>query len=173
MSDAAQIWITAVPPFGPDDEGVLIAVDLHSDDPGERLVADLTGAGHEGEEGVFYLLPGDLWARYERTGPRLAVSIAAWPDVLDQAVARNEALRPCLEALNGAGRVDGRMDGRVTLLRREIETDFLAGGDGDGDLGEKPAVLLIESGLPAPASLPELFAAFGRGEAAFAVVNAD
>ncbi|MFJ6138375.1 hypothetical protein [Kitasatospora sp. NPDC092286] len=160
MSDAAQMWITAVPPFGPDERGVLIGIDLQTDDPGQLVISALTDRGHEGEEGVFYLLPDDLWARYERTGDRLAVRVLAWPESIDQQLAGgDDAFR---EAVAGLRR-DDLVDGRVTLLRREIETDFLA--------APEQGVLLVEHA--GRATLPELFAAFEQGETGFAVIGAD
>ena len=160
MNDAAQMWITAVPPFGPTGRGVLIGIDLESEDPGQRTIAALGSLGHEGEEGVFYLLPEDLSARFERTGDRLAVRVLAWPTAIDQALAsHDEAFRAAVSALSSAGLVDGR----VTLLRREIETDF--------STESEQAVLLIET--TGPATLPELFAAFEEGETAFLVLAAD
>lgn len=164
MSDAEQMWVTAVPPFGPDGVGVLLAIDLHTREPGERIVARLTGRGHEGRAGVFHLLPDDLWARYERTGDRLAVSVQAWPAAVEQEVREDGALRTALAALRG----EAAGDGRITLLRREIATDFVP----ESDHGGSQAVLLVEHGQPGPAALAELFAAFGRGEASFAVVDA-
>lgn len=165
MSDAEQMWITAAPPFGPDEAGVLIAIDAAADDPGQRLVAALLDRGHEGEEGVFYLLPDDLRARCERNGGRLAVRLLAWPEVIDQEAERTAELRAAAAALSRTDLVDGR----VTLLRREIETDFLA----DTGPGEKQGVLLIGHANAGPATPADLFAAFDQGDAGFAVVNAD
>ncbi|MEH1015918.1 hypothetical protein V6U90_22755 [Micromonospora sp. CPCC 206060] len=161
MTDVAQMWITAVPPFGEDDVGVLVGIDIRSDDPGQRLVAVLMNRGHEGEEGVFYLLPDDLSARYERTGDRLAVRLLARPEVVDQDLAgRDDALRGAVAGL------PREADGWISLLRREIETDFVPDAGPDG----RQPVLLIDHAGPAP--LAELFAAFAQGEASFAVVNA-
>lgn len=164
MDDSPGIWITAVPAFDPDDIGVLLALDEGSADPGERMVSVLLNRGHEGEEGVFYLLPHDLSARYERTGDRLAVSLMASRQVLlhDLAdhpggLAEQLADLPC----------DAADEDRVALIRREIATDFVP-AEVDGD---KQAVLLIDHA--GPAVLEELFARFDEGEAGIAVLNAD
>ncbi|MFD8596326.1 hypothetical protein ACFV1L_15150 [Kitasatospora sp. NPDC059646] len=153
MDDSSRMWITAVPPFGPDDVGVLLSVDTGSTDPGERLACRLLDRGHEGEEGVFHLLPFDLAARYSRTGDRLAVTLVAARAVLDEE--RTEAPPQSDE------------DGWVTLLRRELVTDF---EPAEQD-GEKQAVLLIDH-LGPVGSLEELFARFEDGESGIAVLNA-
>lgn len=63
MGDAEQMWFTVVPALedGEDEaaELVVIAVDPASGDPGQRVMGTLLDRGHEGEEGVFYLLPFD------------------------------------------------------------------------------------------------------------------
>ncbi|WP_199564921.1 hypothetical protein [Spongiactinospora rosea] len=164
MDDSARMWITAVPPFGPDDIGVLLALDLTSQDPGERMVSVLLNRGHEGEEGVFYLLPADLSARYERTGERLAVSLTASRKVLDHDLAdQADSLRDHLAGLPS----DDADDDRVTLLRRELVTDFVPAVVD----GEKQAVLLIDHAGPAP--LDELLSEFDQGEASLAVLYAE
>lgn len=164
MSETAQIWITAVPPLEPEERSVLIGLDIQSEDPGVRMVSALLDRGHEGEEGVFYLLPDDLWARYERVGSRLSVRLLAWPELIAQeAAGRDDAFRAAVAGLDQGELVDGR----VTLLRREVETDFLAGGKP----AEMPAVLLIDHA--GPATLPELLAAVADGEAGIAVIGAD
>ncbi|KDN86135.1 hypothetical protein KCH_19520 [Kitasatospora cheerisanensis KCTC 2395] len=149
------MWITAVPPFGPEDIGVLLSVDTGSADPGERLACRLLDRGHEGEEGVFYLLPFDLAARYSRTGDRLAVTLVAPRSVLDEEGA--EAPRSAAEG----------EEGWVTLLRRELVTDFEPAEQDGG----KQAVLLIDH-LGPVGSLDELFARFEDGESGIAVLNA-
>ncbi|GAA3787443.1 hypothetical protein ACFS5L_05220 [Streptomyces phyllanthi] len=164
MQDSARMWITAVPPFGPDDAGVLLAVDVTSGDPGERMVSMLLNRGHEGAEGVFHLLPFDLSARYRRNGDRLAVSVTASREILAHDLAdRPDDLGEHLAGLPH----DAGDDDRVTLLCREIATDFVP-AERDG---AKQAVLLIDH--VGPASLGELFSRFGEGEASIAVLHAD
>ncbi|WP_406253490.1 hypothetical protein OH786_34240 [Streptomyces atratus] len=79
---SAELWIGAVPSLGPGGRDVFLGLGSHADEPGARLARLLLDRGHEGEEGVFYLLPEDLAARYERTGDRLAVTLLARRDVL-------------------------------------------------------------------------------------------
>ncbi|MGW3957539.1 hypothetical protein ACWEKM_43200 [Streptomyces sp. NPDC004752] len=164
MDDSPGIWITAVPPFGPEETGVLLRIDTTSEDPGERMVCVLLNRGHEGEEGVFYLLPFDLSARYERSGDRLSVDIRASRQVLTADLAdHTDTLREQLAHLAP----DPADDDRVTLLRRTIVTDFVP-----AELdGEKQSVLLVDH--EGPATLVELFAQFHEGEAGFAVLHAD
>ncbi|MEV6521304.1 hypothetical protein AB0M43_05070 [Longispora sp. NPDC051575] len=163
MSDEAQMWITAVPAFGPEDVGVLLGVDLEADDPGQRMVAALLDRGHEGEEGVFYLLPDDLTAHYDRRGDRLVVRLLASAEVIDQVRSgRDEAFAASVADLWGA---EVFLD-RVTLVRREVESDFEPGAGPDG----KQAVLLVDTA--GPTTLPAVFGAFEEGEAGFTVVNA-
>ncbi|MFI9788184.1 hypothetical protein ACIHEI_32465 [Kitasatospora sp. NPDC051984] len=153
MDDSSRMWITAVPPFGPDEIGVLLSLDGESADPGEQAAFRLLDRGHEGEEGVFYLLPFDLSARYTRTGDRLAVTLVAQRAVLDEELAVPE--RQLDEG------------GWVTLLRRELVTDF---EPAEQD-GEKQAVLLIDHLGPVH-TLDELLAGFEAGDSGIAVLNA-
>ncbi|MFF0227322.1 hypothetical protein [Streptomyces sp. NPDC004629] len=162
--DSPSIWITAVPPFGPEETGVLLSVDVTSEDPGERMVSVLLNRGHEGEEGVFYLLPFDLSARYERSGDRLSVSIRASRQVLAADLAdRTDGLHEHLAALAA----DPADDDWVILLRRALVTDFVPP---ERDGVKQPVLLIDHTG---PATLAELFAQFHEGEAGFAVLNAD
>ncbi|MDT0266659.1 hypothetical protein RM844_10180 [Streptomyces sp. DSM 44915] len=165
MDDEERVWITAVPPFGPAEVGVLLAVDVGTADVGERLTHRLLNRGHEGEEGVFYLLADDLAARYERAGGRLAVSLLAHRSSLAAELAADGDAE--LAAGLAALPTDPVDPARVRLLRREITTDF----DPAGPDAEPSPVLLIDHLGPAP--LPELFAAFGRGEASLAVLPAE
>ncbi|MFD5562839.1 hypothetical protein [Kitasatospora griseola] len=162
MDDSSRMWITAVPPFGPDDVGVLLSVDTDSADPGERIAGQLLNRGHEGEEGVFYLLPFDLSARYARTGDRLAVTLVAPRAVLGEELAEQAEL---LDAFADAP-TEGE-DEWVTLLRRELVTDFVPAEQD----GEKQAVLLIDHVGPVDA-LAGLFDRFEAGESGIAVLNA-
>lgn len=165
VGDAEQMWTTVVPALenGADDavELVVIAVDPASSDPGQRVVDTLMDRGHEGEEGVFYLLPFDLGMRYERTGNRLSVLLLTSPEVLDHMVSNyREDLVAEAAVLRGAPLVD---DG-VLLLRRELDTDY----DPTTDDGDQPVVLLVQEG---PATEQDLFSAFDQGEAALAVIG--
>ncbi|MFC8719217.1 hypothetical protein [Kitasatospora sp. NPDC057198] len=156
------IWITAVPPFGPEETGVLLAVDTTSADPGEQAVSALLGYGHEGEEGVFHLLPSDLSARCTRTPGRLAVTLFTSRAVLTRHFAEHPAL---LAHFTGD-------DEWVPLLRRALATDSAGpdSGPDSGPDGEPRAVLLIDH--PGPAASPaELIAAFDAGEAGIAVLG--
>ncbi|HEU5471863.1 MAG TPA: hypothetical protein VFV67_14525 [Actinophytocola sp.] len=143
-------------------ELVVIGVDPTADDPGPRLVDMLLDRGHEGEEGVLYLLPFDLGVRYERTGDRLSVLVLTSPQVLDHTVSSrsNEDLTAAAAHLRAATLVDGG----VPLLRREIPTDF----DHTTDNDDHPVVLLVQEG---PATEQTLFAAFDEDEAALAVIG--
>ncbi|XVS60964.1 hypothetical protein ACQPYE_21915 [Actinosynnema sp. CA-299493] len=162
MGDAEQMWITAVPALedGEADEAelVLIGIDPTSDDPGQRVVDMLLDRGHEGEEGVFYLLPFDLGVRCERVADRLAVLLLTSPEVYDRMV--REHRDDLAVHLRDAPLVDGG----VLLLRREITTDF----DPATDDGDRPVVLLLREGRAAE---PDLFSAFDEGEAALAVLG--
>ncbi|MFI6693860.1 hypothetical protein ACIBLA_19280 [Streptomyces sp. NPDC050433] len=85
MDDSARMWITTVPGLDPDGGPVvLLGHDHTSQETGRRMISQLLDRGHEDEEGVFYLLPFDLSARYERDGDRLAVviSTSGHPDTL-------------------------------------------------------------------------------------------
>ncbi|MFB7570679.1 hypothetical protein [Streptomyces sp. NPDC056165] len=164
-ADSARMWITAVPAFDPDDVGVLLAVDTQSQDPGERMVCVLLNRGHEGEAGVFYLLPSDLSARYERMGDRLAVSVTAFRQgLVDNLAQFSDSV---LEHLAGLAR-DPADDDRVLLLRREIVTDFVPAEQD----GEKQPVLVLDH-MGGPAALTELFSRFAQGDASIGVLHAD
>ncbi|MFJ6655688.1 hypothetical protein ACIQNG_04895 [Streptomyces sp. NPDC091377] len=164
MDDAPRIWISPVPSLDPDFEEVILALDHASTDPGERMVSVLLNRGHEGEEGVFYLLQEDLAARYERTGGQLAVSVLARRDLLTRDLdAHPEDLRERLLALP-PDPVDGE---RVVLMRRALDTDF---EPAERD-GERQPVLLLDH-VAGPASPATLLALFARGEAGLAVVRA-
>ncbi|MFD4699467.1 hypothetical protein [Streptomyces niveus] len=164
MDDSARMWITPVPALDPDGEpAVLLGHDRTSRDAGERAISRLLDRGHEGEEGVFYLLPFDLSARYERTGERLAVVVTTSRQLLVKESADLADL-----ADFAALPVDGADDDRVVLLRREIVTDFVPAEQD----GEKQPVLLIDHDGSA-ASLAELFDRFEAGEAGIAVLNAE
>ncbi|MET9552537.1 hypothetical protein [Streptomyces sp. NPDC006645] len=164
MDDSARMWITPVPALDPDGPpAVLLGHDSASRDAGERMISRLLDRGHEGEEGVFYLLPFDLSARYERTGDRLAVVVTTSRQLL----ARDGA-DPAEPAGPGEFPGDGVDGDRVVLLRREIVTDFVPAEQG----GEKQPVLLIDHDGSA-ASLAELFDRFDEGEAGIAVLNAE
>lgn len=169
MDDSARMWITPVPALDPDDGGpaVLLGHDSASRDAGERMISLLLDRGHEGEEGVFHLLPFDLSARYERTGDRLAVVVIASRRILAQELAdRADASYGDPADLPGDG--DGGVDDdRVVLLRREIVTDFVP-AEVDGD--KQPVLLIDHDG--SVASLAELFGRFEEGEAGIAVLNA-
>ncbi|WP_329031926.1 hypothetical protein OIE71_03010 [Streptomyces sp. NBC_01725] len=164
MDDSARMWITTVPALDADDLVVLLGHDHTSESPGERLISLLLDRGHEGEEGVFHLLPFDLSARYERTGDRLAVVVMTSRQVLAHALAdRPDLVREHLPDLPA----DAMDDDRVILLRREIVTDFVP-AEHDG---EKQPVLLVDHDGSAP--LAEVLARFDEGEAGLAVLNAD
>lgn len=164
MDDSARMWITPIPALDPDGEpAVLLGHDYASRDAGERAISRLLDRGHEGEEGVFYLLPFDLSARYERTGDRLAVVVTTSRQLLAKEPADLADLADFADLS-----VDGADEDRVVLLRREIVTDF-APAEQDG---EKQPVLLIDHDGSA-ASLAELFDRFDAGEAGIAVLNAE
>lgn len=167
MDDSARMWITTVPARDPDGGGpaVLLGHDCASRDTGERLVSLLLDRGHEGEEGVFYLLPFDLSARYERTGDRLAVVVTASRQILVKELAdRADSSYGDLADLPG----DGADDDRVILLRREMVTDFVPA---EQDGAKQPVLLIDHDG--SAASLAELFDRFEEGEAGIAVLNAE
>ncbi|MEV8364429.1 hypothetical protein [Streptomyces niveus] len=164
MDVSARMWITPVPALDPEGEpAVLLGHDCASRDAGERAISRLLDRGHEGEEGVFYLLPFDLSARYERTGDRLAVVVTTSGQLLVKEPADLADLTDFAELP-----VDGADDDRVVLLRREIVTDFVPAEQD----GEKQPVLLIDHDGSA-ASLAELFDRFEAGEAGIAVLNAE
>ncbi|WP_051804523.1 hypothetical protein [Streptomyces griseus] len=163
----ARMWIRPFPPGGPDSEGVVLAVDHLSADPGERMVGVLLNRGHEGGgEGVFLLLPTDLTARYRRTGDRLSVTLLAPRPVLAADLAdRTDGLRDHLDALPA----DALDPDRVVLLHREAVTGFVPAASPDG--GERQPVLLVDhsGGTPGPG---ELTALFEEGGASVTVVAA-
>ncbi|MGW8572672.1 hypothetical protein [Streptomyces niveus] len=167
MDDSARMWITPVPALDPDGEpAVLLGHDCASRDAGERAISRLLDRGHEGEEGVFYLLPFDLSARYERTGDRLAVVVTTSGQLLVKEPADRSDLADLADFADLP--VDGADEDRVVLLRREIVTDFVPAEQD----GEKQPVLLIDHDGSA-ASLAELFDRFEAGEAGIAVLNAE
>ncbi|MFC5053395.1 hypothetical protein [Saccharothrix xinjiangensis] len=169
MGDAEQMWITVVPALEDDDtdeedqaELVVLAIDPSPDDPAQQVLDVLMDRGHEGEEGVFYLLPFDLGVRYERDGDRLAVLLLTTPGLLDDTVsARGGELVAATASLRAAPLVE---DG-VLLLRREVVTDFDPATE-DGD--EQPLVLLFQDG---PAWEADLFSAFDAGEGSLGVIG--
>ncbi|MFC8074904.1 hypothetical protein ACFUN8_05145 [Streptomyces sp. NPDC057307] len=164
MDDSARMWITSVPALDLDGPAVLLGHDGTSRDAGERMISLLLDRGHEGEEGVFYLLPFDLSARYERTGDRLAVVVSTSREVLERELAdRADPSYGDLADLPGDA-LDGD---RVPLLRRECVTDFVPAEQG----GEKQPVLLVDH--DGSASLAELFVRFDEGEVGFAVLAAE
>ncbi|WP_381801988.1 hypothetical protein [Streptomyces niveus] len=164
MDDSARMWITPVPALDADDPVVLLGHDHTSESPGERVVSLLLDRGHEGEEGVFYLLPFDLSARYERTGDRLAVVLMTSRQVLAHELAdRSDLVREHLPDPP----VEAADDDRVILLRREIVTDFVPAEQD----GQRQPVLLVDH--DGSASVTEVLARFDEGEAGLAVLNAD
>lgn len=177
MDDSTRIWITAVPSLDPDDVGVLLSVDTTSESPGERMVSVLLNRGHEGEEGVFHLLPFDLSARYARDGDRLTVTVTASRQVLaddlaDDLADGRDGLYEHLAGLSpdtpdAPDASDTVADDRVVLVRRELTTGFIP----DEQDGVKQAVLLVSHTGPAP--LAELLSRVDRGEANIAVLNAE
>ncbi|WP_405720485.1 hypothetical protein [Streptomyces sp. NBC_00046] len=163
---SAELWIGAVPSLGPGGRDVFLGLGSHADEPGARLARLLLDRGHEGEEGVFYLLPEDLAARYERTGDRLAVTLLARRDVLAH------SLRACPEEgriLPGALPSDPLDADRVVLFRRELTTGFVPVEQG----GEFQPVLLVDHTAGPDAGPEELIALFEEGEAGIAVLNAE
>ncbi|MET9346463.1 hypothetical protein [Streptomyces termitum] len=162
MDDSARLWTGTLPTLDPDAVEVFLAVDLLSADPAERLAGALLARGHEGEEGVFHLLPDDLTARYLRTGDRLSVTLVSHRAVVAACAAdRDDVPDPAALA------ADPLDPDRVVLLRRETVTGFVPAVRD----GEHQPVLLVEhaGGTLAPADLPGLFE---RGEAGVFVVPA-
>ncbi|MFJ3610296.1 hypothetical protein [Streptomyces hydrogenans] len=152
MDASRRLWTRPFPPFDPDATEVVLTVDHASADPGERMVCALLGRGHEGEEGVFHLLPDDLTARYRRTGDRLAVTLLAARSVVAADVAdRDDGLNGHLAALP----VDPLDPARVVLLHRETVTDHVPETRDD----ELRPVLLLDhvGGSPAPEDWDGLF----------------
>lgn len=132
-----RMWIDTVPPLDPDTREVILDLDRTSTDPAERLVHQLLDRGHEGEAGVFYLLPDDLAASYGRTGDRLTVTVSTHRDVLTRDLdAYGDELRPAVDGLLRAPH-DGE---HIVLLRRETVTDFVPAEQD----GQPQPVLLIE-----------------------------
>jgi len=114
---------------------------------------------------VFYLLPQDLSARYERRGERLSVSLPAHRDVLaDDLTSHPAALRAHLAELPR----DPLHEDRVVLVRRETVTDFVP-AERDGE--HQPVVLIDHVG--GPVVLTELVGLFENHEASVAVVAAE
>ncbi|MFF7474149.1 hypothetical protein [Streptomyces sp. NPDC008092] len=172
MDGSARMWISEIPSLDPDTREVILDLDRTSADPAERMACLLLDRGHEGEAGVFYLLPEDLSARYERTGNRLSVSLLARRDVLAQDLAaRPAALRAHLDRLPR----DPLHDERVVLVRRETVTDFVPA---ERDGFQQPVVLIDhDAGHDAgvgggPDALPGLVSLFERHEAGIVVVAA-
>lgn len=164
MDGTTRMWIGSIPSFDPDAHGVVLAVDRASSDPAERMVCVLLSRGHEGEEGVFYLLPHDLSARYERTGERLRVSLLARRDVLaNDLESHPSALRA---HLTGLPRDPGH-DDRVVLVRRETVTDFVPP---EHDGVPQPVVLIDHVG--GPIELAGLVGLFDARESGITVVAA-
>ncbi|MBD0738204.1 hypothetical protein [Streptomyces sp. CBMA29] len=123
---SARIWVGAIPALDPDSTEVILGLDLESADPAERMICLLLNRGHEGEEGVFYLLPDDLSARYERNGERLAVTVLSHHAVLEADLddADLDATDELRTHLAGLARDPLDAD-RLILLRGEIVTDFV------------------------------------------------
>lgn len=164
MDGSARIWIGSIPSLDPDTREVVLDLDRTSADPAERMVCVLLNRGHEGEEGVFYLLPEDLSARYERTGDRLRVSLLAHRDVLaEDLTSYRDDLRAHLDGLPR----DPFDDDRVVLVSRAAVTDFVPA---ERDGFQQPVVLIDHTG--GPAGLTELVALFEKQEAGVIVVAA-
>ena len=164
MDGSARMWISAIPSLDPDYLGVILDLDHTSSDPGERMAGVLLNRGHEGDEGVFYLLPDDLSARYERTGDRLAVSLLAHRSLLaDDLTSHPAELRAHLDGLPS----DPLDDNRVVLVRRESVTDFVPAERE----GFRQPVGVIGHGY-GPVSLAELLDLFEKREVGVAVVAA-
>ncbi|MEU6199627.1 hypothetical protein [Streptomyces sp. NPDC047061] len=168
MDGSDRMWISAIPSLDPDTPEVILDLDHRSADPAEQMACMLLNRGHEGEAGVFYLLPEDLSARYERTGERLSVSLLARRDVLAQDLtSRPAALRAHLDRLPrdpGGGEL-------VVLVRREAVTDFVPP---ERDGFQQPVALIGHSieHRDGPVGLAELVSLFESGEAGIAVVAA-
>lgn len=183
--DSVRMWVTAVPLSAPDEVNIVVGVDTRGG-PAERLACDLFNYGHEGEEGVFYLLPMDLWARVEVTGDRLVVRLVTFPQRITDAV-RYRDDEEFRRIVTGLG-LEELPDGRVVVLRREIRIDPAALADQAGLLpgpghraalspeGEpcgdnlRPVLILDHEG---PATLEQLVAALDDEDASVLVVGAD
>ncbi|MER6097287.1 hypothetical protein ABT154_15805 [Streptomyces sp. NPDC001728] len=165
QADLTHMWIGAVPSLDPEGREVILGLDQNSTEPGERLVRLLLNRGHEGEEGVFYLLREDLVARYRRTADRLSVTLLARRDVLAHDLHSSpDDVRASLDALPS----DPLDADRLVLLTRELTTDF---HPAEQD-GEHQPVLLLEHAAAPHATPRDLTTLFDEGEAALAVVNA-
>ncbi|MFE0593272.1 hypothetical protein [Micromonospora echinospora] len=182
--DSVRMWITAVPLSESDEVNIVLGVDTRGG-ADERLACALFNYGHEGEEGVFYLLPMDLWARVEVTDDRLVVRLVTFPGRVTDAVRHHdEEFRRIVAGLG----LEELPDGRVVVLRREIRIDPAALADQAGLLpgpghraalspeGEpcgddlRPVLILDHEG---PATLEQLVAALDEEEASVLVVGAD
>ncbi|MEU9448857.1 hypothetical protein [Streptomyces sp. NPDC048277] len=164
MDGTARMWIGRIPSFDPDAQGVILAIDQASSDPAEPMVCVLKNRGHEVDEGVFYLLPGDLWARYERAGERLSVSLLAHRNLLaGDLESHPAALRAHLAELPS----DPAHDGCVVLVRRETVTDFVP-PEHDG---VPQSVVLIDH-VGGTVGLAELIGMFDAQESGISVVAA-
>ncbi|WP_127467438.1 hypothetical protein [Streptomyces sp. B27] len=165
MDDLTRMWISTIPALDPESREVILDLDQASADPAERMACLLLNRGHEGEDGVFYLRPDDLTARYERTGDRLTVTVSAHRDVLAHDLGpHGEEL---LGALDGLPLVASDGGEHVVLLRREISTGFVPAEQD----GEAQPVLLVDH-VGGPVGPAELSRLFESGEASIAVVNA-
>ncbi|MEU5720248.1 hypothetical protein ABZ783_00260 [Micromonospora sp. NPDC047738] len=182
--DSARMWIAAVPPAAPDELNIVLGLDTRGG-PDERVACDLFGYGHEGEEGVFYLLPDDLRATVELTCSRLGVRLVTRPQRMAESLVEHgvEFRRSAADVANET--IDG---GQVTVLYREIDIDvdalaaypgLLPGPDHrpamteDGEVvggGLRPVLCLDHAG---PATLPELLDSYRAGEGSIIVLGAD
>jgi hypothetical protein len=182
--DSVRMWVTAVPAVGPDEVNIVLGVDTRGG-VDEQLAGALFNYGHEGEEGVFYLLPGDLRARAEVVDDRLVVRLVTSAQRITEAVRHlDEEFRRIVTGLA----LEELPDGRVTVLRREIVIDAAAVADQVGLLpGPGHRAALSPEGDPCgdqlrpvlaidhdgPATLEQLVAALGDDEASVMVVGAD
>lgn len=74
-------WIRDhVTPGAPEETRIVFGIDRGEQaEPGERAVFDLLGSSMEGEEGVFYLLPGDLCYEVARSGAEVTITLLTAP----------------------------------------------------------------------------------------------